>query len=76
MHQSEKNQTDNSKTQDFRRLEECFIYCLKQLFSSFHVFSLETLEATLGNVDIGDQGVELVHLEGVFKAWKWKLQRI
>ena len=31
------------------------------MFSSFHVFSLETLEATLGNVDIGDQGVELVH---------------
>ena len=33
----------------------------KHLLGSFNVLSLKTLEATLGDVDIGDEGVELVH---------------
>ena len=32
----------------------------KHLLGSFNVLSLKTLEATLGDVDIGDEGVELV----------------
>ena len=33
----------------------------KHLLGSFNVLSLKTLEATLGDVDVGYEGVELVH---------------
>ena len=48
-------------SQDFQRVH--FVYCGQQLFRSFHIFGLEALEATLGDGDIGDEGVQLVHLE-------------
>ena len=39
-----------------------FVYCSEQLFRSLHILGLEALEATLGDGDIGDEGVQLVHL--------------
>ena len=45
-------------SQDFQRVH--FVYCGQQLFRSFHIFGLEALEATLGDGDIGDEGVQLV----------------
>merc|ERR1719242_28413 len=37
------------------------IYCCVQLFRSLNVLGLEALEATLGDGDVGDKGVQLVH---------------
>ena len=39
-----------------------FVYCSEQLFRSLDILCLEALEPTLGDGDIGDEGVQLVHL--------------
>ena len=60
MHWSENPKAGHFKNSDSR---ECTsVYCIEQLFRSLHIFGLEALEATLGDGDIGDEGVQLVHL--------------
>ena len=57
--------SENPEAWSFQRLEidgVRFIYCRKQLFSSLNIFGLEALEATLGDGDVCDKGVQLVHL--------------
>ena len=39
-----------------------FVYCSEQLFRSLDILGLEALEPTLGDGDVGDEGVQLVHL--------------